>query len=189
METIVKTAEQLTGVKFKTSSLKTKKFIAISEPGVYELMCLSNVTDANKLAVEPEDGETFQKFEKYIMNLNAFFPDQLEQILAGLRNEDGSVKEEIPVEHTKGWFASGNLLVNPRRPDMDLPMKGQFVKAAVDWVEVKSKPGVMVLRITNVQVIAAKKGKPVDLEAFFAGPVEEKTTVLQSSGETLLQTK
>lgn len=192
METIVKNAEQvseqLTGVKFKTESLKTKKFTAISEPGVYELMCLSNVTDANKIAVLPEDGDNFQKFEKYIMNLNAFFPDQLETILKGLKNEDGSVKTELPVEQTKGWFATGNLLVNPRRPDMDLPMRGQFVKVAVDWVEAKDKPGVQLLRIINVQVIAAKKGKPVDLEAFFAGPGEE-TTAKQHTGETLLQTK
>ena len=192
METIIKSTEQvkekLTGVKFKTESLKTKKFVAITEPGLYLLTCLSNVTEANKIEVAPEDGENFESFEKYIMNLNAFFPDQLPTILGGLKNEDGSVKTEIPVEHTKGWFATGNRVVNKRRPDMDLPMAGQQVKCVVDWVEPKDRPGVQLLRIRTVQVVAAKKGKTIDLTSFFAG-TEEAQAVKSESEETLLQVK
>ncbi len=149
-------------IKFKKSNLAN--YQVITEPGLYLLESLSNVTESNLVSDEGEN-------PRYIANFKAIAADkvaQLKQVFAG--------KEEVSIEETNGLFLTANIWKREGK-NASLPMKGEKVECIVDFVP--SREGdAQVLRIKETKRQGAKIASTVDLASFeetASAPVAAKT--------------
>jgi hypothetical protein len=161
------------GIKVQTTALAG--YDQIVEPGVYALKVASTVSEKN--LVQSENGR-----KSYIVSLKAIAEDKLGQV-----KEVFQGKQEVDIEDTNGCFMTGNIWVNDGAQSPALPMKGETVKASVDYVKAKDAEDdeATVLRITAIQVQAAKKAEKLNILDFFASSEKSATP----AGETLVQKK
>lgn len=146
-------------IKFKRSSLANYR--EIKAPGTYELEVSNNVSEKN-IFTDEETGR-----QRYIVGVRAIASDKMPQVRATFLEN-----EEVPIEETNGLFLTGSIWKNAGETPA-LPMKGEKIKATVDYVSPReAAEGEVVLRITNIQVQAAKTANKLSLEALFA-PVNE----------------
>lgn len=147
-------------LKFKRTSLAN--YSHVKTPGTFELEVSNNVSEKN-LFVD-ENGRT-----RYIVGFKAIADDKMAQI-----RETFLENEEVPVEETNGLFLTGSIWKNEGETPT-LPMKGEKVKVTVDWVSPReAEEGERVLRITNIQVQAAKVATKLSLESLFAAVPENE---------------
>lgn len=133
-------------IKFKTALLST--FAMISEPGKYKVQVLNNVSEKN---LYTENGRS-----RYIVNLKAIAADKKAEVF-----ETFSGKGEVEIDETNGLFLTASIWKNGEETPA-LPMKSEIVTVNVGLVA--DRDGVEVLRVTNIQVAAAKTASKFSLE-------------------------
>lgn len=147
-------APSVNSITFKRTSLASYR--EIKGPGTYELEVSNNVTEKNLF--EDENGR-----QRFIVGFKAVASDKLPQL-----REVFGANAEVPVEQTNGLFLTGSIWKNGEETPA-LPMKGEKAKVTIDWVTPReAAEGEVVLRITNIQVMAAKTANKLSLETLFA---------------------
>jgi hypothetical protein len=150
--------ETTSAITFKRTSLAGYR--EIKTPGTYELEVSNNVSEKNLF--EDENGR-----QRYIVGFKAIASDKLPQLREVFGNSP-----EVAIESTNGLFLTGSIWKNGESTPA-LPMKGEKAKVTIDWVNPReAAEGEVVLRITNIQVQAAKTADKLSLETLFA-PVPE----------------
>jgi len=144
----------VSAIMLKRTSLAAYR--EIKTPGTYELEVSSNVSEKNLF--EDENGRL-----RYIVGFKAIASDKLPQLREVFGNN-----AEVPIEQTNGLFLTGSIWKNGEETPA-LPMKGEKAKVTIDWVTPReAADGEVVLRITNIQVMAAKVANKLSLETLFA---------------------
>jgi len=149
----------------KMETIKFKKvllamFALITAPGKYAVQVLSNVSDAN-LYTDEVTGK-----QRYIVNLRAIAEDKKAEVFETFKDV-----EEVAIEDTNGLFLTASIWKNSPEHQPALPMKNEFVDVTVDYVA--DREGVQVLRITNMQVKAAKVAAKFSFDPL---PLEQAAT-------------
>ncbi len=138
------------GIKFRRTQLAGYK--PVLEPNKYKLIVQNNVSEKNRYS---ENGR-----DRYIVSLKAIAKDQIEAVKTLFADT-----EEVAIEETNGLFLTGAIWVNGDEQPA-LPMKGEEVEVAVDYVV--SREGEEVLRVTNMRVLPAKQTANFNLAELFA---------------------
>lgn len=142
-------------IKFKTNLLAT--FALIDAPGKYKLQVLNDVTEKNLY--------TDESGSRYIVNLRAISLEKKAEVLETFQG-----KSEVEIEETNGLFMTGSIWKN-RNNNPALPMKGEFCNCLVGFVASRTEGDVDpvdVLRITHIQVEAAKTANAFSIESELA---------------------
>lgn len=156
------------------------KCVIIDVPGTYVVKALNTTSAANLVDALTKEGED-AGFDKFIVSLAATTPEFLPK-WKEVFGEKG--EKRVPIEHTRGLYLTASLIKNERNPNLDLPMKGQEIKIAVDFVA--DREGKSSLRVVSMQVVAAKKAEAIDITKFFASP-EAVKELQNAGGQTLTQ--
>jgi hypothetical protein len=144
-------------------------YAIIDGPGKYSLP----VTSKPQLFIpDPSEGTN----PRYIVNVKAILKEDIpaiKEMLAG--------REYIEADELRPYFLTGTIWVNDEGPAPELPMKGELVDCAFDYVP--NRDGEEVLRITSMNVLPAQKAPKVDLDAMFADDEQFSFDVPESADE------
>jgi len=130
-------------------------YAIIDGPGKYSLP----VTSQPQLFVpDPTTGD--QSNPRYIVNVKAILKEDIPAIREVLKGKD-----YVNAQEMRDFFLTGTIWVNDDGVQPEIPMKGELVDCAVDYVP--NREGEEVLRITSMNVLPAVKAPKVDLDALF----------------------
>lgn len=136
-------------------------YTIIDGPGKYTLQVTSKpqlyIPDPSEDATNP----------RYIVNVKGLLKEDLPAIRELVKN-----RPVVPASEMREFFLTGTVWVNDDGEEPEIPMKGESIECAIDYVP--NRDGEEVLRVTAINVPRAKKGKKVDLEALLASDDDEE---------------
>lgn len=148
------TEQELSGIKITRQKIENQYVFLPNPVGKVELTVAQNVTSKHRVLDD-------QGREKYIVNLKAIAPDQIEELINKFSEGD-----EIPIEELNGLTLTHSVWINDGQEPEHLPMKGEKVDCSVDYVQ--NREGQAVLRITNMVQRPVAQAEKVSFEKLFS---------------------
>jgi hypothetical protein len=138
-----------------------ENYSVIKGPGKYQLTVTSK---PQPFFPDPSEGTN----PRFIVNVKAILQDDIPALQKLLKG-----KEFIQAEALRPYFLTGTIWVGDDGSVPELPIKGEQVECAIDYVP--NRDGKEVLRITAMNVMPAQRAEKVNMAAFHADAEEEFT--------------